>query len=1489
MLLQLLSNFGSTTTAEVEAVSSAIFGCAGFNTTTSICTYCAEEERIIDLLNTLDGNPQGGGTWTDLTQSGIDISDPSQVNFSSVGTGSYQFLYRLRNGSGCPDDAATLTINVTSTDQLACRDTINITLGSGCTFELRPENILTTTLGFCDAPIEAFAYDEDNRYLGSIITEAQLGKVLPVVVGNPDCSDPICTSAIRVEDKSIPTITTTNWLPDQIDLICHDLSLVLNNEKTWLEPDYKYYLGGPVIAECSGFDYIVNDNVEFLDCDPQVYAILRRSFVVSDRFGNFVDTTLEAVFEYPDISQASKFDDIIVQDCTPGDTTVPKTYPYVINAFMDTVLLTDNGCNYSIGFEDKDFIVCNGSVKVERIIKYFNWCTDEVVPIDSLVIKVGDFEGPQISGKGDTAIINTSPFQCGATINLREDEIERLFNVDIDDCNTTTAVKGRVYSYLPNFNFVDSSFQEGPAINDGFYVTNIPAGLHQLVLTMTDGCKSDATDTLYFRVVDRVKPNMLCLDGLIVSMSQGPYGAVSIYDINEGSIDNCGLVDMKVRRLVPEEARGAFDYDGDGKILGDELDDEGYTRFDDERTDGLEVEFFCDDLLNPEHNIELHGWDAEGNKSTCWASVLLEDKVPPGCLAPKDTVIHCYDFDDNKLDLYGLALPTFGTCAAVEIEELDPIEETDQCGVGMLIRRFRAIKNKGTDRERIGPLCAQTIKVELVNNYTIKFPKDVDASCGSDPMIPEPVVVDSACGLFATDVDDIRLDAANDECYKILRTYKIINWCEFQDKEAVVVPRNVNRDTFPGAEDIYVIVKPNEINYYDQNDDERDTIPNLKGYWISSLEVPSIKSVGYWQYTQHIRVYDTTDPIIAFESNLEFPARKDNAVRDCVGDIDLPFRIEETCSDYLDLKVYINEFNSDFGLLEVPEAHLDGEFPNYVIIGEYPVGEHTFMIEASDGCGNTAKFDIPFAVVDTKAPAPICADNIVVEMSYLEQDEELIPFGDVRVDAFLVSPIFDCSGQGFDGLVEIYSINRSGEPADQDQTRLTFDCEDANNYVPVQIHAWDEAGNHDYCETFVQVQDNRSVCDDGFGSEGEINGFIQTPEGRNVENVEVNLNGGESWMYMTDADGLYEFKDLQEGENYTLRPIKKDSPKNGVSTFDLIIVQKHVLGSDLIIDPYKLIAADINNSGSISTIDMIQLRKIVLNVSQEFNNNTSWRFVDASYEFPDPTDPWRETFPEVLRIDEMTKAAEGNFIGIKIGDVNGSATPNSVIASAEVRTQAALKVVSAERLLEPGQTYAIPLMVEDLDPIEGLQGTIEYDKDALNLIDIDYSLINQSNVGLFRPEGQMSFSWNRETLGNQFLSPTLMILYLEAEREVQLSEVLHLNSDQTSLEAYNIFGEVMQVELDLMTNKMEYESELMQNVPNPFRESTVFQYYLGAEGKVGFQVYNLQGQLIWEQQHEHQRGQHSLELGKSIFPNSGVYLLRMQTKDFTSQKTFVYH
>nr|WP_290938391.1 hypothetical protein [Haliscomenobacter sp.] len=41
------------------------------------------------------------------------------------------------------------------------------------------------------------------------------------------------------------------------------------------------------------------------------------------------------------------------------------------------------------------------------------------------------------------------------------------------------------------------------------------------------------------------------------------------------------------------------------------------------------------------------------------------------------------------------------------------------------------------------------------------------------------------------------------------------------------------------------------------------------------------------------------------------------------------------------------------------------------------------------------------------------------------------------------------------------------------QTGIDLDCEDIGAPVLVEIHAWDEAGNDDFCITFIEVQDNR--------------------------------------------------------------------------------------------------------------------------------------------------------------------------------------------------------------------------------------------------------------------------------------------------------------------------------------------------------------------------------------------------------------------------------
>ena len=64
-------------------------------------------------------------------------------------------------------------------------------------------------------------------------------------------------------------------------------------------------------------------------------------------------------------------------------------------------------------------------------------------------------------------------------------------------------------------------------------------------------------------------------------------------------------------------------------------------------------------------------------------------------------------------------------------------------------------------------------------------------------------------------------------------------------------------------------------------------------------------------------------------------------------------------------------------------------------------------------------------------------------------------------------------------------------------------------------------------------------------------------------------------------------------EHYRIVPYKNDDPLNGVSTFDLVLINKHILGVELLNSPYKMIAADANKSNYISTFDIVELRKLL--------------------------------------------------------------------------------------------------------------------------------------------------------------------------------------------------------------------------------------------------------------------------------------------------------
>ena len=99
------------------------------------------------------------------------------------------------------------------------------------------------------------------------------------------------------------------------------------------------------------------------------------------------------------------------------------------------------------------------------------------------------------------------------------------------------------------------------------------------------------------------------------------------------------------------------------------------------------------------------------------------------------------------------------------------------------------------------------------------------------------------------------------------------------------------------------------------------------------------------------------------------------------------------------------------------------------------------------------------------------------------------------------------------------------------------------------------------------------------------------------------------------------------------RPERNDDHMNGVSTLDLVRIQKHLLGIEPFTTPYQYIAADANNSESVSAIDLVEIRKLILGIYTEYPNNKSWRFVDKGFTFDNPQAPW--PFAETIEIESL--------------------------------------------------------------------------------------------------------------------------------------------------------------------------------------------------------------------------------------------------------------
>jgi Dockerin type I domain len=260
-----------------------------------------------------------------------------------------------------------------------------------------------------------------------------------------------------------------------------------------------------------------------------------------------------------------------------------------------------------------------------------------------------------------------------------------------------------------------------------------------------------------------------------------------------------------------------------------------------------------------------------------------------------------------------------------------------------------------------------------------------------------------------------------------------------------------------------------------------------------------------------------------------------------------------------------------------------------------------------------------------------------------------------------------------------------------------------------------------------------------------------------------------------------------KNDHYTVTPLKDDDPRKGISTRDISLIKKHLAGTDLLNSPYKLIAADVDKSGSITKVDIEILRKLVLGIYREIPYNTSWRFVDRDYVFPDPLNPFLEHFPENKTIAIPHTAPHIGFTGIKTGDIDGDAISLNKGTNNDRnnnKRDAYVFKLSCHNAYNDSAFSTTAIKPNDIFTVRfkgsartsGYQFTLNHT--GLELLEIiPGASMDADNFGIFGQEQSFTHSWDGDGVPE-------FILKFKAKTPGIPSQMIRLSDSITPVEAY---------------------------------------------------------------------------------------------------------
>ena len=903
--------------------------------------------------------------------------------------------------------------------------------------------------------------------------------------------------------------------------------------------------------------------------------------------------------------------------------------------------------------------------------------------------------------------------------------------------------------------------------------------------------------------------------------------------------------------------------------------------------------------------------DECGFSTQCFTEIVVEDTNPPNAICEQNTIVSLDQngigkipadrFDDHSFDNCGIMKFQARKKDDTVYQDTVSFDCSDISNEGVRIA-MRAYDGAGLFGE-----CWVTAKVQnKIVNVLESCPQDVTINCdaSTEPSNTGSPVLDESCISAGMEFEDTaslqcgegsitRLWTITDALgnhQNCIQTITVTDADPFTELD-IKWPENLSIDgcTFSSTdpddtgrpEFVNLDCVDLSVGYEDELFDLVDGCKKVIREWTvidwcrHDANFPQDRT--RWSFFQSITISNSQAPtFITGCDDFEVMTSDDSCERevtlmalasdDCTPASNLSYRWE------LDMNFNGTFARSDFGF-EDNETRV------------FPIGTHAMKWFVTDECGNVSECTQVFTVVDNSTPSFSCLGALSLSLG---------PEGwtEIWADDYVKDITAKCDGTDLSAFT--FSFDE-----DEAMPNFKIDCAHFFDFSAgggvtfldeLRVYLMRDGEAIDFCSVTLKVTDNFDLCPDFNSPSAQISGKITTENNEGLQDFEVllkNRMNDEEVMSMTSVEGDYAFDEVALYDDYMVRPDVEGEAVNGVSTLDLVLIQKHILGLKPLDSPYKQIAADINQSGNISASDLVFARKLILGLIDEMPDGHSWRFVDASHSFE--SENGMVNYPEHIDFQNVIEnQEEANFIGIKIGDVNESVKTSA--RSTEVRSRASVTFDIKDISFDAGEEFLVPIKLGegDINTVHGLQLELQFNERIVDVTGLSAGGVSLDKSNYIINEGTVKISWNSNEAIKLSEDRALFYINIKTKTKNQFRNLFEVNEDLIASEFIDEQLEVRSVELsfgeeDLVTNTFK----LFQNRPNPFSEKTTVSFYLPENGNGTIRVFDTEGRLVMQRKDQYSRGYNELELDFQGVEHNGILYLNFISGNHTANMKMV--